>query len=112
MPASFLEAIHRVASVGWVYDAIQVLAGAPVTRALLRRHLRNCRGRVLDIEGGTGSLAECSYTCLDNEMPKLRRCATKVPGSPLLADATYMPVRTGSIDTVTCAKMTHHFEER
>ena len=84
-----------------------------VTRAFLRRYLKNCRGRVLDIGGGTRSLAElispgCSYTCLDNEMPKLRRCATKVPGSPLLADATYMPVRTGSIDTVTCANMTHH----
>jgi hypothetical protein len=53
-----LEALHKAASVGWVYDVIQFLAGAPITRRRQRRYLAGCQGRVLDVGGGTGALAE------------------------------------------------------
>jgi ubiquinone/menaquinone biosynthesis C-methylase UbiE len=112
----FLELIHRAASIGWVYDSIQVLAGASITRRRLRRYLADCGGRVLDIGGGTGALAGllpmgCSCTCLDNEMPKLQCCAGKALASPLLADATLMPIQSGSIDVVTCVAVTHHLTD-
>jgi ubiquinone/menaquinone biosynthesis C-methylase UbiE len=108
-----MGAIHKVASVGWVYDCIQFVAGASITRSHMRHYLEDRHGRVLDIGGGTGSLAAllppgCSYTCLDNEMPKLQTCKAKVSGEPLLADATHMPIRTGSIDVITCVDVTHH----
>jgi ubiquinone/menaquinone biosynthesis C-methylase UbiE len=31
-----------------------------------------------------------------------------VPSAPLLADATRMPLKSGSIDVVTCVDVTHH----
>lgn len=113
MSNPLLTALHDVASVGWVYDSIQFLAGAPMVRRRLRTHLSGCHGQVLDIGGGTGAIAEllpsgCLCTCLDNEMPKLLRCAGKGFASPLLADATRLPIQSGSIDAVTCVAMAHH----
>ncbi len=107
-----LQALHRVASVGWVYDSIQFLAGASITRRRLQGHLKDCRGRVLDIGGGTGAVSEllapgCQYICLDNEMPKLQRSLVRKLISPLLADATLMPLRPESVDVVTCVNVTH-----
>jgi ubiquinone/menaquinone biosynthesis C-methylase UbiE len=113
MPGAFLRTIHKVASVGWVYDSIQTLAGASFTQSRLQRSLSGCTGRVLDLGGGTGTMKgllppACAYTCLDNEMPKLQRCAMKAPGSALLGDATRMPVESGSIDVVTAVFVAHH----
>jgi ubiquinone/menaquinone biosynthesis C-methylase UbiE len=116
MSNSFLTSVHNVASIGWVYDSIQFMAGAPIVRRRLRTHLSGYRGRVLDIGGGTGAVAEllpsgCFYTCLDNEMPKLLRCAAKGRASPLLADATRMPIQSASVDVVTCVAMAHHLAD-
>ena len=116
MPNVLLEVIHRAASIGWVYDSIQFLAGATITRRRLQRYLTSCRGRVLDIGGGTGALAGllpkgCTCTCLDNEMPKLQRCAEKAIANALLADATLMPIQSDSIDVVTCVMVTHHLTD-
>ena len=113
MPGVLLRTIHKAASAGWVYDTIQTLAGVPLLQSRLRRCLSDSQGRVLDIGGGTGALSGllpsgCTYTCLDNEMPKLQRCAQRVPGGALLGDATRMPVRSGSIDVVTVVNVTHH----
>jgi ubiquinone/menaquinone biosynthesis C-methylase UbiE len=107
-----LEALQRAASIGWVYDTIQVLAGASITRRRFKEYLKDCYGVILDIGGGTGTLsyflpARCRYVCLDNEMPKLRRCARKI-ASPILGDATKMPIESGSVDFATCVSVTHH----
>jgi len=116
MPGTLLNTLHKAASVGWVYDLTQVLAGAPFLHSHLRRCFSGSTGRVLDLGGGTGTLSgllppACTYTCLDNEMPKLQRCAVKAPGSALLGDATQMPVRSGSIDVVTAVFVTHHLTD-
>ena len=70
----------------------------------------------MDIGGGTGALAgllpvECYCTCLDNEMPKLQRCAEKGRAYPLLADATRMPIQADSVDVVTCVFVAHHLTD-
>lgn len=116
MSGVLLKGIHKAASVGWVYDSIQTLAGVRLLQARLRRSLSVSKGRVLDIGGGTGALSgllppACTYTCLDNEMPKLQRCAQRVPGGALLGDATQMPVESGSIDVVTVVNVTHHLTD-
>ena len=116
MSKALLKALHKAAALGWVYNSIQFIAGDWIIQPKLRRRLAGRRGRVLDIGGGTGAVgrllpAECLYICLDNEMPKLQQLASKALGSPLLADATGIPIQTGSIDTVTCALVTHHLAE-
>jgi ubiquinone/menaquinone biosynthesis C-methylase UbiE len=116
MSGVLLNTLHKAASVGWVYDLTQVLAGAPFLQSRLRRYFSDATGRVLDIGGGTGTLSgllppACTYTCLDNEMPKLQRCAVKAPGCALLGDATQMPIESGSIDLVTAVFLTHHLTD-
>ncbi len=116
MLSPFLRAIHRAASIGWVYDSIQFFAGEAIAQRRLQTYLADCRGRVLDIGGGTGRVARlgpagCSYTCLDNELPKLQRCAQTTSASPLLADATCMPIQSRSVDVVTCIAVTHHLKD-
>src|SRR5580693_8640519 len=113
MANTLLGLLHRAASVGWVYDGIQLLAGASVVRKRLRPYYADCRGCVLDIGGGTGSVGQllpagCIYLCLDNELPKLQRLLEKALGIPLLADGTRIPIRSGSVDFVTCNAVSHH----
>src|ERR1035441_3619234 len=111
---------QRAASIGWVYDLSQNVAGAHLVRRRLRRHLAticNVPARVLDIGGGTGKLQalippDCSYFCLDMEMPKLQRYVQiNQLSNPLLADATRMPVRTASVDLVTWIFIAHHLTD-
>ena len=114
-----LNILHRAVAVGWVYDCSQFLAGAPLVRRRLKPILAGCApaSRILDIGGGTGFLEQmappsCTYVCLDLELPKLRRYMSKSNGAkPLLADATRMPIQTGSIDLVACIAMAHHLQD-
>ena len=115
-----VELAQRAASVGWVYDLSQNVAGAHLVRRRLRRHLAticNFSDRILDIGGGTGKLQTltprgCRYICLDNEMPKLHRYVqVNQSSNPVLADATRMPVRTGSVDLVAWIAMAHHLTD-
>jgi|SRR5271157_995332 len=115
-----LNLAHRIASVGSVYDTIQMLAGAHLVRRRLKRHLQRicCFGnRVLDVGGGTGKMQNnippgCIYCCLDVEMPKLLRyCQVSPAPNPLLSDATKMAVRTASVDIVMCICVAHHLTD-
>jgi SAM-dependent methyltransferase len=114
-----LHLLHRAAAVGWIYDCTQWIAGASFVRRRLQPVFAECPpgGRILDVGGGTGSLEalvppSCSYVCLDLEIPKLRRYVSKSSGAmPLQADATRMPVQTGSIDLVACVCVSHHLSE-
>ena len=111
-----LRYLHRVASIGWVYDLIQKAVGTPAVLKRLRLQFAQCAAgdRVLDVGGGTGFIGKilprhCVYYCLDIEPPKLRRYVDKsVNPKPILADATQMPVSTSSIDVVVCAAVVHH----
>lgn len=109
---------HWAASHGWVYDRIQSAAGA--TR--VHSELASCipAGRldyVLDIGGGTGDVrkfwpSDSRYICLDIEQPKLEAFLRKVPdGIALLADATHIPIASGSVDALVCTKVAHHLPE-
>src|SRR5579864_9126986 len=115
----FVRIAQRAASIGWCYDLSQFLAGAPIVRRHLRESFRYCTtgSRVLDIGGGTGAVAKlipagCHYTCLDNELPKLKRCQKNVSvAGLLLADAVHLPVRESSVDMVTCIFVVHHLTD-
>jgi ubiquinone/menaquinone biosynthesis C-methylase UbiE len=111
-----LRLLHRVASIGWVYDLIQAVFGTQSTRRRLQFFLSQCEpgARVLDVGGGTGAIGEivppeCIYYCLDIEYRKLRRCMRKSPRPrPILADASCMPITSASIDVVACVAVVHH----
>jgi len=112
-----LDLLHRVASTGWGYDLCSVLTGSPLTRPKWRKFYQSCSGLVLDLGGGTGVVAQflppnCSYVCLDIEMPKLRGLAAAHHGRGVLADSRWMPIRTGTVDFLTCHAVTHHLTDK
>jgi len=112
--------LHRIVAHPQVYDAVQRLAGASKVERLLSRRVpgRDRAARVLDVGGGTGISRnlwpdDCTYICLDVDMEKLRGFSQKhITGSPLLADATRIPIRDGSLDTVLCKLVTHHLTDQ
>jgi ubiquinone/menaquinone biosynthesis C-methylase UbiE len=115
-----VDLAQRAASIGWVYDLSQIVAGVHLVHRRLRRHLDSvCDSpdRILDVGGGTGKLQTlihpgCRYFCLDIEIPKLQRYVqVSQSPNPLLADATQMPIRSGSIDLVTWIFIAHHLDD-
>ncbi len=114
-----LRALHRVASLGPVYDLIQTICGAKFARRHFRRVLETYPGyqTVLDIGGGTGRIrsqlsADCTYYCIDNEEPKLVQLRKVNKGAlAILGDATNTPVAGASMDLVLCVAMSHHLSD-
>lgn len=114
------EFLHKLASHPWVYDQIQVLAGADHVYRRLQPHLPpgNEKGCVLDVGGGTGTLRklvspEYTYLCLDIDPAKLRGFREKSPaGLAVLADALRMPLADHSIDVLICMFVAHHLNEQ
>lgn len=110
--------LHWVASHGWVYDRIQLVAGATRVHSELAKFIpAGPLDYVLDIGGGTGDVRRCwpaaaRYICLDLEQPKLEAFLRKVPdGIALLADATCIPIASGAADALVCTKVAHHLPE-
>ena len=111
-----LRLLHRIASIGWVYDLIQNALGTTRVLSRLRFHLNRCDpgSLVLDVGGGTGAIGQmlpshCVYFCLDFEQPKLLRYIEKSSQPrPILADAGRMPVKSASVDVVVCSAVMHH----
>src|SRR5689334_9446116 len=102
------EILHRLVAHPWIYDQTQLLAGLPAIHRRLARRIARLPppGVVLDLGGGTGITRalwprDCTYICLDIDPLKLRGFREKHPGErALLADATQIPLRDGSADTV------------
>jgi ubiquinone/menaquinone biosynthesis C-methylase UbiE len=114
------EVLWRIASLPWVYDQIQFMAG---TRSVYRRIAYQAAtlapdSLVLDLGGGTGLYREAwaaarIYMNLDLDMLKLQRCVRKTRDSnPILADGTCIPFRDNSIDVVICVGVSHHLSDR
>jgi ubiquinone/menaquinone biosynthesis C-methylase UbiE len=111
--------LHRVVARPWVYDLAQTLVGANTVRRRLAARIDPLRDArlVLDIGGGTGSIAEfwsesSRYICLDIDPLKLQGFIAKNPtGTALLADATRIPIADGTVDVVLCTNVTHHLTD-
>ena len=113
-----LKALHRVASLGPVYDMIQFIFGVKFIDRRFRRVLEHYPGyhTVLDIGAGTGRIrnqlsSDCTYYCIDNEMPKLVQLRKTTNGLAILGDATQTPVAGASTDLVLCVAMSHHLSD-
>ena len=108
-----LRALHRIASLGPVYDLIQTICGAKFARNHFRRVLETYPGyqTVLDIGGGTGRIrSQLSADC--TEEPKLVQVRKVSKGArAILGDATNTPVAGASMDLVLCVAMSHHLSE-
>jgi SAM-dependent methyltransferase len=113
----FDSALHRVAAYSWGYDAFQVLAGRSFVSITLRRWLRNVRGLVVDVGGGTGFIKTVllpggRHVAIDLDSLKLRGYTTKfVDAQALFGDARRLPVRTGAVSTVMFVAVSHHLTD-
>jgi SAM-dependent methyltransferase len=101
-----------------VYDLIQYAAGERQLQRRLERHLHALPPEtfLVDIGGGTGLGSKLGtalhYVCLDIDLEKLQRFRAKRPaGLALVADATHCPLKTCSLNSVLCAKVTHHLSD-
>ena len=114
------QALNRIMSIPWVYDQVQLLAGARYVHRQLAPQIASFvsgSSVVLDLGGGTGIVRRllspvCVYICLDLDMVKLRAFQSKYPdGIAVLSDVTQVPARTGSIDVVICTCVSHHLSD-
>jgi SAM-dependent methyltransferase len=113
------DLLHRVVANPTVYDLVQSLAGTADLDRRLAANLGELAARptILDVGGGTGlppSLwpAGATYLCLDIDPVKLAGFRRKDrPGVALRADATHLPLRTGSLDLVVCKDVGHHLSD-
>jgi SAM-dependent methyltransferase len=114
------EFLHLLVANPWVYDQVQVMAGA----RRINRHLIAQFGPlssvplVLELGGGTGRIRNLwprstTYICLDTDEQKLRRFLhVHTDGAALLADATLIPIRSSSVDVVVCVAVSHHIPDK
>lgn len=111
--------LHRIVAVPAIYNLCQFIAGAHFVQRHLRAAIEPLTGinRVLDLGGGTGLQRglwrkECLYICLDNDQVKLQGFRAHNPSeNAVLGDATQTPIRSGSMDIVLCACVSHHIED-
>jgi ubiquinone/menaquinone biosynthesis C-methylase UbiE len=114
-----LNAIHKIASRGAVYDLIQTMLGVKLVHRRFRRVLaaHTSYHSVLDLGGGTGRIrsllsSDCKYYCLDNEVPKLLQFRSRTKDAlAILGDATQAPVASASMDLVICIAVSHHLND-
>jgi ubiquinone/menaquinone biosynthesis C-methylase UbiE len=110
---------HRIVSLPWVYDLVQLLVGVRQVhrRLVIQFAALFSASSVLDLGGGTGLLRkfwrpDCAYLCLDNDSLKLQGFRTKYPtGLALLSDATQVSLKSESVDVVLCVFVAHHIPD-
>jgi SAM-dependent methyltransferase len=104
----------------WVYDGIQLLAGArSVQRYLAVQVGSNSLDHVvLDLGGGTGLYrglwpSECLYVCIDIDIHKVRGFRNRYrSGSALVSDVSWAPVKSDSADVVLLVFVAHHVPDK
>jgi SAM-dependent methyltransferase len=102
-----------------IYDLVQRLVGARYVHRRLEAQVAPVRSAslILDLGGGTGINRdlwppESNYVCLDLDPIKLRGYRSKYTGDfPVLGDATRIPIKTGSMDAILCAAVSHHIPD-
>ncbi len=101
------------------YDRMNRLMSLGLDRAWRGRAAAECAGFVLDLCSGSGDMAIAvakrglPVVGLDGDMAMLRAARTKTRGIPLvLADATCLPFRSASFDSVTIAWGIRNIPER
>ena len=84
----------------------------------VRAHLESLRpANLLDVGGGTGLYAaavpsEARYVVVDTDLAKLERLKKRVPTAiAVLADATDLPVKDGSVDVALFIAVAHHLPD-
>jgi SAM-dependent methyltransferase len=108
--------LHRVVQNPWFYDRLQRLVGLAYChrRVLAAVPSLNAASFILDLGGGTGLYRNIwpygRYICLDMDLLKLQYFLSKRDqlGSCLCADVARVPLRSGSVDVVTCFAVSHH----
>jgi len=110
--------IKRIASHPWIYDQIQLCAGARSTYKRLSSQVAAFNSViVLDLGGGTGLYrhawpSSCVYMCLDIDKQKIERFLKKNRDCiALVADATSIPLQDKSIDVIVCIAVSHHLTD-
>ncbi|MBA3530439.1 MAG: class I SAM-dependent methyltransferase [Ardenticatenales bacterium] len=111
--------LHRLVAHPWVYDQVQIAAGARTTTQHLAAQVALLSGAslVLDVGGGTGLYRglwpeSCAYLATDLDIEKLVGFRAKYPNDPaLLADASALPLAAGSVDVVLCTFVSHHLPD-
>ena len=106
--------VDRLAGHPAIYNLIQDVAGRRVIARRMQPWLDQVSGRVLDVGGGTGQVANqlvgrVRYLCLDLDPIKLRRLKKDAAGADaLVADAAALPLRSAAVDTALCFGVSHH----
>jgi len=114
------EVLHRIVENPWIYERVQFLAGAEHIRRRLVAQIAplSTATSVLDLGGETGLYRSlwpcaCNYVCLDIDMIKLEGFLSKQPSEiALCANATQVPIRSGSVDVVLCMAVSHHLTDQ
>jgi len=102
-----------LASIPFVYDAIQRAAGARKVAARLQPLLASAGdARIVDVGAGTGSLEallspSARYLWLDPDPVKLRGFRSKSQAPAVLADATRIPLRDRSVEWAFSIAISH-----
>jgi len=116
-PGLVARTLQRVVAVPAVYDTVQRLAGSRSLGLRLAEVLASADGAlVLDAGAGTGSLESllpsgARYLWLDADERKLAGFRTKSDSPAVLADATRIPLKDGSVDWAVSVGVSHHLDD-
>ena len=99
-----------------IYDLIQKAVGADAVNRRAAGALAGVTGVLVDVGAGTGLAARlqppgATYLALDLDPAKLGRLRARQPAvATLQADATALPLRTGSCGSLLVKAVTHHLD--
>ncbi len=101
-----------------LYDFIQKLAGADITRAKVAATFAELHDKtVIDVGAGTGGYAalvplNASYVGVDYDAGKLQQLRLNIPGRVVVqADATRLPIADKAFDCGIAIALAHHLDD-